>query len=87
MKLWLLKAREDLIGDNNPWDPWYDKAYGFVIRAFNERRARQLADGNGSDENGAIKGVKPWLDAKYSTCEELLPDGEPGELLRDFHSA
>jgi len=42
MKLWLLRPRvlEDTF---DPWEPWYDKAFGFVVRAETEKDARQMA--------------------------------------------
>ena len=36
MRLWLLRPQEGLIEGDNPWDPWYDKAFGFVVRAETE---------------------------------------------------
>lgn len=33
MKLWLLRPIET--EGPNLWDPWYDKAFGFVVRAKN----------------------------------------------------
>ena len=92
MKLWLLRPvrseRED-----TAWDPWYDKAFGFVVRAETEEQARQMANGNGGDECGPVKsyvyrtGGDPWLDPKQSTCEELTADGEAEIIIRDFASA
>ena len=95
MKLWILKARdEDLPRDDNPWEPWYDKNFGLVVRADSEARARQLAQSEAADEKrGAFLGSKtsntnaPWLDAKYSTCDELTSDGSEGVLLIDHHAA
>ncbi|KKK81891.1 hypothetical protein LCGC14_2808870 [marine sediment metagenome] len=92
MKLWLLGPLHTE-GDD-PWDPWYDKAFGFVIRAETEQRAREIANENSGDENrGKFLGQKtantksPWLDPKYSTCEELLQDGPELLVLRDFAAA
>jgi hypothetical protein len=51
MTLWLLRPVENLPIDDNPWDPWYDKAFGFVILAETEADARALADKNAGDEN------------------------------------
>lgn len=92
MKLWLLSPRVDIEGED-PWKPWYDKAFGFVIRAESEERARQIANDNGGDETGAISqsvyrtGGDPWLDKKYSICEELTSDGSEEMIIRDFASA
>ncbi len=83
MKLYLLKAREDLPDNetNNPWKPWYDKSFGFVIRASNELSARQFAHENAGEENNH---ATPWLCNKYSTCVELLPEGKAGVILKRF---
>ena len=45
MELWILRAMENLPKFDDPWEPWYNKAFGFVIRAGNEESARRLADG------------------------------------------
>ncbi|MBI4029157.1 MAG: hypothetical protein HY376_02220 [Candidatus Blackburnbacteria bacterium] len=52
MKLWLLKPREDVLekDEDNPWDPWYDKTFGWVIRADTEEEARSIAQNQGGDE-------------------------------------
>jgi len=85
MKLWLLRPAL-LPEGNDPWEPWYDKAFGFVIRAETEGEARELAHDNAGDEN--LEGIiTPWLDKKYSTCIELTEEGEIGMVLRDFARA
>jgi len=93
MKLWLLRPIEGL-EDNNPWEPWYDKSLGFVVREETEDQARQFAHANAGDENRGmflgwqISNTKtPWLDAKYSTCEELTAEGDPGVIMQDFRAA
>ena len=88
MKLWKLTPNG---GDKaeGAWSPWYDKAFGFVVRAEDENEARVIADSNAGAENetwGTDK-VHPWLDPRQSTCEELLPDGPSGLILQDFHAA
>lgn len=83
MKTWILKAREDLPKDDDPWNPWYDKNFGLVVRAKTEDRARQLAQSVAADE----KPGSPWLDAKYSTCEQLTSKGTEGVLMIDSRSA
>lgn len=79
MKLWLLKARhKELPNDDNPWDDKWDKNYSLVIRAETEEQARQLAqDKAGEESNGheTDEISKPWLYAKYTTCQELTADG------------
>jgi hypothetical protein len=82
MKLWLLEPKDDLPFYSNPWDPWYDKAFGFVVRAADEKDAREIAAGFSGDE-----GSGPWLNAALTSCAEVLPDGDPGVILRDFASA
>jgi len=100
MKLWELRpldkyrerddpGRRDQL---NPWDPWYNKAFGFIVRAETEERAREIANENAGDENnewiGIDKPIKtPWLHPQYSTCDELIPDGMEGLIVRDFHAA
>lgn len=87
MKLWLLGNREDLEDDRdtNPWSPWYDKAFGFVVRAETEEQARQLATDMAGQETRKHKDA--WLDAQYSTCVELAASGDASVILRDFASA
>ena len=94
MKIWVLRAKRGLRKGNDPWDPWYDKAFGFVVRAKNEQSARAMAHERAGDENrgeflGKVtsKTDAPWLDPSYSTCEELLRTGEAEVILRDFASA
>ena len=95
MKLWLLRARKDLptssdgYGVDNPWSPWYDKTFGFVVRAETEADARSIATENAGNEISHLnEGVgTAWLDAKYSTCVELTTDGEPGLIIEDHARA
>lgn len=94
MKLWILRPVEDLPKGYGPWEPWYDKAFGFVVRAETEEEARKFAHECAGDENrGTFLGGKtadtnsPWLKAKYSTCVELRTEGEAGVVLQDFHAA
>ncbi len=90
MKLWLLRPIRQ---DGDAWDPWYDKSFGFVVRADTEERAREVANSNGGDETGPAKvdiyrtGGDPWLDPKQSTCEELTADGDECMVIQDFASA
>ena len=81
MKLWILRPAGNLPETDNPWEPWYDKNFGFVIRAETEARAREIADRNAGDENRDAN--HPWLNARYSTCVELLPDGQDDVLIID----
>lgn len=92
--LWLLRPKNFLPADDNPWNPWYDKCFGFVIRADSEKEARKLANENGRDEcRGEFFGKRvsntttPWLDEEYSTCVEV-PDIGPSEIvMQDNHDA
>jgi hypothetical protein len=82
MKLWLLEPIDDLPWYSDPWEPWYDKAFGFVVRAADEKDAREMAAGFSGDE-----GSGPWLNAALTRCAELLPDGDSGVIMRHFVSA
>lgn len=93
MRLWLLRARRDLPEAGDPWEPWYDKVFGFVIAAETEEQARAMATERGGDE---IKAARPWnggnarawLDADLSICRELRAETCPaGVALRDYASA
>jgi hypothetical protein len=92
MKLYLLRPIHKE-GDD-PWDPWYDKAFGFVVRAEDEKEARELAHGEAGDENrGEFMQKKiadtdsPWLSKKYSTCKELTIKGKKEIVITDFARA
>lgn len=96
MKFWLLRPVENLPDNDDPWNPWYDKVFGFVVRANDEQQAREIAQENAGDEQrGIFLGLRiantttPWLDPKYSTCVELskLQGDEPDVILSDYHSA
>jgi hypothetical protein len=94
MKLWLLRPVKTLDKGDNPWEPWYDKAFGFVVRAKDEQEARQFAHEDAGRENrGTFLGVKtantasPWLDPAYSTCVVLTARGEKGVIIQDFARA
>jgi hypothetical protein len=88
MKLWLLSPIDDLNEDGNPWYPWFDKVFGFVVRAETEKEARAMADRNAGEENHEISySIKPWMDARYSSCVELTHEGEQGLVMRDFRGA
>lgn len=81
MKLWILRpAKESLL-----WNPWYDKAFGFVIRAETEEDARRIAQENAGDETRY--NAPAWTDPVNSTCIELTADGPEEEIMRDFAAA
>ena len=94
LKVYELRPVENLPNNDNPWDPWYDKNFGFIIRAENEKEAREIANENAGDENrGEFLNSKtsdtktPWLDEKYSTCVEISSNGEKGLIMQDFARA
>ena len=93
MDIYLLEAKDNLDEDDNPWEPWYDKTFGFVVVADSEDEARKIADGEAGDENrGEFMNQKtsnsrnPWLDEKYSTCKILVAE-KKGVVIEDHHSA
>ena len=88
MKLWLLRPAKG----NKLWEPWYDKAFGFVIRAETEEDAREIAQSDNGEEinfwvNNKYYELPAWTSAEHSTCEELLADGEEGIIIKDFRRA
>ncbi len=85
MRLWILRAI-DTNPVGNPWEPWYDKCFAFVVRAESETAARQIADKNAGDEN-CTNYQHPWMDSAYSTCDPLMEDGEEGLVIQDYRSA
>ena len=95
MKLWILKAKEDLPSDDNPWDPWYDKCFAMVIRAKSEIRARGLAHDYAHAEKAGqflnqtiAHTTSPWTDSKYSTCDILYSSkGEETLIIQDVANA
>lgn len=94
MKLWLLRPVNGLAKNDNPWDPWYDKAFGFVVRADTEAEARDMAHAEAGDENREMflggktaNTNEPWRDAKYSTCVELTAEGHAEVVMQDFARA
>ena len=83
MKLYLL----------NRSDPFWDEKAGFVIRAESARRAREIADSKGGDENyeysevtDEMERIYPWKDRRMSSCKEITPEGEEGIILIDFRA-
>lgn len=92
-RLWLLRPLDGLPKENNPWEPWYDKTFGFVVCADSEEEARQLANADGGHEVGPVShtvyrtGGDAWLDAKLSSCVELTANREKGVIIYDHASA
>lgn len=98
MKVWLLRpiVFDGDSYEHGPWDPWYDKAFGFVIRAETEHRAREIAQHDGGDEISAHchgeKGkygtyVPTWTNPALVSCVELNGDGPEGVVIQDYRSA
>jgi hypothetical protein len=79
MKLWILRPIKTM---NSPWDPWYDKCFGMVIRAESEKLARSLA----SRHCGA-EGSEPWQNPTQSSCEIIDREGPEVVLISDIASA
>ena len=80
MKLYLLRPVK-------AWKPWYDSAFGFVVRAENEEDARRLCASEQGDEAGWGREKRPWEDPDLTTCVELTTDGQPEVIIRDFWAA
>lgn len=83
MKLWLLRPADwdaEAASTRLPaWTPWYDKAYGFVVRAADEAAARTAAAGRAGDE-----GAEVWTDPASTSCVELMADGPAEVVMGDF---
>lgn len=71
MKLWVLKQITDLTSLG--WSGWSGYASEVIVRAENEEEARRCIYDPPDSR---------WLDPKRSTCEELVPDGNAGLVLR-----
>ena len=89
MKLWILEPVNELPDDDNPWKPWHERVFGFVIQADDENEARNIAHSEAGRENdGENSAVRyPWLVPKYSECVELVPGVDAGVVIRDFRAA
>lgn len=81
MKLWILRPINDAAA---PWEPWWDKAFGFVVRAESEAAARLLVS---TSDHCGDEGAGSWLDGKLSVCDELTADGAAAVVMKDFASA
>ena len=92
---WLLQPRERFVNDDtrrqadNPWEPWYDLCFGFVVRAETEEAARACAQDEANDrhEHMPEPPTGQWIDARYSSCTLLADEGEEGIVLVDQHRA
>jgi hypothetical protein len=98
MRLWLLRPRDDVLARSaHPWTPKFDKVMGVVVRAEDEADARELAQGQAGDEGLGVYvrfglaedevAADVWLDPGWTSCEELLPEGEAGAILVDRREA
>lgn len=85
MKLWKLQAIPGAVNSSgfSPWRAPYTVAVEMIVAAEDEIAARAIADEYGKDENFSLQKTRPWLDAKYSTCEVLVVGQEPGLIIRD----
>lgn len=59
----------------------YDEVAGFVIRAYDSSRARELAAAQ-----HAAEPKSEWLDSARSTCSQILEMGEERVILQDFNA-
>lgn len=85
MKLYELRPVDGLSIDDSPWLPFYEKSFGFIVRAENEEQARRIATEYGGKE--IRKNKEAWLNPELSSCNELLPEGEADLVMRDFKRA
>ena len=85
MKLYILRPHRNLPDNDDPWIPWYDKPFGYIVRAESEIEARELCAKN-SDDSSSLDG-DVWRNHHYVECRELTSNGEAGIIIRDFHAA
>ena len=78
MRLWILRPGPD----QSAWEPWFDKAFGFVVRAESEKAARAMAAKEHGDE-----GAEAWCSNQSSTCEPLIIEGAAGVIMEDYAHA
>lgn len=80
MKLWFLTGRDEIkeleSREENPWYDRYDQVHEILVRAENEVDARAIAA-----EYQSYVQKEAWLDPKFSSCEEITPDGLPGVIM------
>ena len=58
----------------------YDSLQGIVVRARNEKHAREIAASEAGGE-----GAKVWLNEKKTACDPVTAKGDPGVICRDFY--
>lgn len=76
--------------EGTPWDPWWNKCFGAVMRAGSEAEARQIMSDSeyvGDAESKLLK--QAWLDESQSkvTCLAEGVSGEKEIILSDFRQA
>jgi hypothetical protein len=81
MKLWILERVEVRPEGIDPWYYGYDKTIAFVVRAETESEARNATTEMWNEESEGD--IKPWLDAKHTSCAPLLTEGRAGVVIRD----
>lgn len=83
MKIYLLKPFKNVV----EWTPWYDKCFGFILFAKNEKDARRIADEAACDENN--RSTHPWLNIKKTSCIELsdIKEKDGPIIMSDIRSA
>lgn len=97
-RLWVLKPRADVLArDEHPWEPWFDKVFGLVVRAGSEAEARALAQAHAGHEGLGIYralgeeeeelAIDVWLDSAYTSCEVLEPAGHAEVIVVDRREA
>lgn len=85
MKLWLLRpvGYDDPHADAPPpWEPWYGRTFGMVVRAPDEAAARAEAGRTAGPE-----GKQAWIDPALSTCVELTGNGPLEVIIEDVWHA
>ena len=84
MKLYILRPLSE---DSKPWSPWYDKSFGFVVRAESVEMARTIAQQSTAQGDETRYGFPAWLSPEWSGCEELTAEGPAGVILNDYRAA
>lgn len=88
--VWVLTPRDDRNIDDvsDPWSPWFDKNFGFIIRAESETRAREIAQENAGGETRDNRDEGVWTDPSLAACVPIEEYGGDDEvLMRDFARA
>ncbi len=78
MHLYILEPREA-----DDWPP-HDANMHIIVRAPDARTARRIAQENTSGDENLVYD-KPWLNAGYTTCKPLKPEGPEGLILANFN--